>query len=380
MRFERIEHPTTYDGLRVWQVTTGPAAHYLPYFYNPPLDPGARRLIHIESHDGEEQVWRLDVATGEAVRLTAARGADQNWAPYIRDGVRGIRPHFVAWTQPDWTRVLYWEGNELRAVHVDTLADELLHRLRDGIVPAVPHCSPQGWVAWGYQPEAAQERLRQGAGVPDLADELRSGCGFCVFDLVSGEPVLDIETPFWPNHVTASPDHRWILYCHEGAWNEQRMYLYDVARGTSAPLRVQDDGAALGHEFWISPTHVDYHGHKDGRGLVGVIDVVSGEYVERPSPPPGTDSGGDLYGHFHASPDNRFVVTDGEVTTDRISIAPLEGDELRFAPVCEHGWPRRLDQRRHPHPHWHSGGGFITFTGHPEPGGPSQVFLVEVDL
>jgi len=226
-------------------------------------------------------------------------------------------------------------------------------------VPAVPHCSAGGWVAWGYLPAEQQERLRQGASVPDLEEDLGQGCGLCVYDLASRELVLDLATPFWPNHVAASPDHRWILYCHEGAWTEQRMYLYDVARGESQPLRVQDDGTRIGHEFWIDATTVGYHGDRDGRGFFGTIDVETGERVERPSPA----DGGTHYGHYHVSPDGREIVTDGEISADSISIAPLDAEVLAFRPVCRHDWARERDQRHHPHPHWHRSRRFITFTG-----------------
>ena len=177
-----------------------------------------------------------------------------------------------------------------------------------------------------------------------------------VYDLNRREFVRELTTPFWPNHVVASPDHRWILYCHEGAWDEQRMYLYDVERSESCPLRPQEDGARIGHEFWIAPTVVGYHGAKDGRGFFGTIDVISEDFTERPSPVAGNEH----YGHYHVSPDGRAIVTDGEVTPDAISISPLGDAALEFEPVGRHD---DGDQRYHPHPHWHQGGRFITFTG-----------------
>jgi hypothetical protein len=357
------ELPGDLRGASLRRLEVGDGNSYVPYFYNPPLDPVARRMIAVGSDTGTEQAFVIDLAQDTVTQLTGAAGSGQTWAPYIREPVIGIRPQFICWSQPDWEHVLYWENNRLRRVHVKTLDDDAVFDLPADRAPSVQHCSPGGWVAWGYLPVTQQDRLRQGASVPDLEEALSEGCGLCVYDLATRALVLDLPTPFWPNHVAASPDHRWILYCHEGAWTEQRMYLYDIARGESRPLRVQDDGARIGHEFWIDPTTVGYHGAKDGRGFFGTIDVETGERTERPSP----EEGNEHYGHYHVSPDGRSIVTDGEITPDAISIARLDGASLDFRPVCRHDWARDRDQRHHPHPHWHQGGRVITFTGTERP-------------
>lgn len=355
----RLEMPCDLPGARLWRFDGGVDNLYVPYFYNPPLDPNARHMIVVGNRGHDEQVCLLDLEGDTLTQLTAANGSDQHWSPYIRENVAGIRPQFIAWSQPNWEHVLYWEGNRLRRVHAHTLADETLFELSGDRVPAVPHCSARGWVAWGYLPVAHQHRLQQGASVHELQETLTHGCGICIYDLDQRELVLDMNTPFWPNHVAVSPDHRWVLYCHEGLWSEQRMYLYNVDRAESRPLRPQDDGASIGHEFWISPTVVGYHGAKEGRGFFGTVDVESGARTERPSP----STGSHHYGHYHVSPDGKEIVTDGEVTGESISISPLDSAGLSFQPVCRHNWAREQDQRYHPHPHWHQSGRFITFTG-----------------
>lgn len=214
-------------------------------------------------------------------------------------------------------------------------------------------------MSWGTIPKRLQTRLQQGETVPALESDFRQGCGFHVYDLTSRRVILEVETPFWPNHVSASPDHRRVLCCHEGAWTEQRMYVYDVEARRLEPLRDQADGARIGHEFWISADVVGYHGSLDGCGFFGTIDVATGARTERPSGI-GTSQ---HYGHYHVSPDGRFVVTDGEVSSDGISIARLDSEHLEFRAVCQHHWSRERDQRFHPHPHWHQSGRYITFTG-----------------
>lgn len=375
-------------GGRLWRLTHGEGRQYAPYFYNPHLDAAGRRLLFLWNRGGVEQAYVLNREAQEAVQLTDARGRDQHWSPYIRRGVDGVRPQFVCWSQPDWQHVLFFEGSRLCRVHVETLHTDVLCEVPAGRVPVVPHCSAAGLVAWGYLTAALQQRLRESPALgtllrddPAFRAEIGSGaCGFMVFDLRSGRLALDVSTPFWPNHVQSSPDGRWVLFCQEGPWQAQRMHLYDVARGTWRPLRPQDGGVAIGHEFWMTPTRVGYHGSfpeaapdapdASGRprGFFGQIEVESGQRREVPSA-----QAEQFYGHYHAAPDGSAVATDGEVTAEWLSIAPLRVPggtarpaALEYRPVARHGWVRRGDQRVHPHPHWHAGGRLITFTACPQ--------------
>jgi oligogalacturonide lyase len=386
-RHERRDLPDVRGGARLWQATSGAGMHYLPYFYNPHLDPSGRYAIYCGDETGSEQAYLLDFEEGVSTQLTAAQGRDQHWSPYIRQGIDGIRPQFIAWTQPDWEHVLFWEDNTLKRVHVRTLAEETLYEQRPDTVPQVLHCSQQGLVAWGYIQKEIQEdvrrHVRSGARMewsPELLSRLEQGGGFVVFDLRSGEAVLDVHVPFWVNHIQASPDGRFVLFCQEGPWQRQRMWLYHVAKGEYGPLRPQEEGVAIGHEFWLSETEVGYHGSRqDKTGFFGRVDVQSGEVQERPAA-----EGERFYGHYHASPDGRRIVTDGEVAADWLSIATLDGDPdggVTFEPVARHGWVRSQDQRHHPHPHWHLSGSRITFTGcETDAGGQVSTHVLVLDL
>jgi hypothetical protein len=393
---ETVPLPETRRGARLWRLTTGgttsgsPAGgrQYVPYFYNPHLDPSCRILLFMWQRNGAEQVWVLDRQDGVATQLTEAQGRDQCWAPYIKEGVQGIRPQFVCWSQPDWQHAIFWEGNRLCRVHVESGEVEVLYTLAEDRVPMVPHCSAAGWVAWGYMPAALQACLREGPPLRELLakddefqQEIASGrCGFVVYDLVQRRLVMEVSTPFWPNHVQASPDNRWVLFCQEGPWDAQRMHLLDAATGSYAPLRPQEGGIAIGHEFWMTPTQVGYHGSvpsSEGRkrGFFGRIDVQTSERTEIYST--GTEQ---HYGHYHTSPSGTAVATDGEVTMEWLSIAPLNGQTLDFEPVARHGWQRRGDQRVHPHPHWHTSGQSITFTGVEQGDAPARTHVLLAEI
>ena len=364
--FQRRALPDAQQGARLFQLTAGDGMHYLPYFYNPHLDAAGMRLLYVGDQSGTEQAYVLDVQSGLATQLTDARGRDQHWSPYIRVGIDGIRPQFVAWSQPDWAHVLYWEDNALKRVHVETLAEETLYQLRPDVVPQVLHCSAGGWVSFGYIPCEVQEGIRTrlaGGGRMEwdaaLLERLTRDCGFVVFDLAQRRVVTDEHIPFWVNHIQASPDNTRVLFCQEGPWQRQRMWLHDVSRATWGPLREQEGGVAIGHEYWLDDTTVAYHGTlPDKRGFFGRIDVTTGSTVETPSA-----EGERFYGHYHTSPDGTYVITDGEITSDHISLARLDAERVAFTPIGRHGWVRSNDQRHHPHPHWHQSGHWITCTG-----------------
>lgn len=372
----RQDVPTVLAGARLSTFSPWDGNQYVPYFYNPALDADGHRVILNGERDGATQVYLLDLERELVVQLTDAKGSDQNWSPYIREQVSGIRPQFIAWAQPAYDDVVYFEGNTLCRVNVETLESESLFTMPDGVTPAVLNCSVGGWVAWGYLPDGMQERMRQGSSVFDLDAELETGCGFCVYDLAERRLVMDVPVPFWPNHVAVSPDHQRVLCCHEGLWELQRMYLYEVENKELRPLRMQDDGARIGHEFWIDATTVAYHGSIGEDGFFGTIDVETGERQERRA-----SAEAHSYGHYHLSPDGRSIVTDGEVTPDMISLSPLEGDQLSFEPVCRHDWARTGDQRVHPHPNWHRDGRRITFTScetAPDGGVRSRISMLEL--
>ena len=353
--------------------------HYLPYFYNPHLDAAGKRLLYVGDQSGTEQAYVLDVESGIATQLTDARGRDQHWSPYIRVGIDGIRPQFVAWSQPDWQHVLYWEDNALKRVHVETLAEETLYQLRPDVVPQVLHCSSGGWVSFGYIPCEVQEGIRKklaGGGRMEwddaLLERLTRDCGFVVFDLATRRVVTDEHVPIWVNHIQASPANTRVLFCQEGPWQRQRMWLYDVTAARWGPLREQEGGVAIGHEYWLDESTVAYHGTlPDKRGFFGRIDVTTSAVVETLSA-----EGERFYGHYHTSPNGEFVITDGEITSDHISVARLDAERVTFTPIGRHSWVRSKDQRHHPHPHWHQSGQWITFTGCDAQG--TQALLLDV--
>ncbi len=356
----RITLPTTLDGASAVAWDIDALDTFVPYFYNPALDPSGRHLLCAGDESDTEQVWIIDTQTDTARRLTDAHGTGQHWSPYIRTPIAGIRPQFICWQQPEFRHVVFWENNDLCRVDIESGTVERLLTLDADLIPAVPNCSPHGWLGFGTSPRSLHERLRAGASVVELETDLETGCGYVVYDLANDRLVTRQDTSFWPNHVSIAPDHRHVLLCHEGDWKRQRMYLAGLPTPDIRPLREQDDGSRVGHEFWIDANRVAYHGGVDDRSFFGIVDVDTSERREYPSPP--GEHG--AYAHYHLSPDGDHIVTDGEVTLDRLSIATLGAgaSDLEFRPIVAHDWDRAADQRFHPHPHWHADGRSISFT------------------
>lgn len=116
----RTELDCEIPGARLWRFEFWDDNQYIPYFYNPALDAGATRLAFIGRRSGQEQAYLLDLDSDAVTQLTHAQGIGQNWSPYIRQDVDGVRPQFIAWSQPDWKHLVYWEDNTLCRVDTRT--------------------------------------------------------------------------------------------------------------------------------------------------------------------------------------------------------------------------------------------------------------------
>jgi len=350
------------------QVTTAKARNYHFYFYNPSLTPGGK-LVYFSNRTGSEQLYAVDLATGADRQLTFAAGEEQHWFPFIDELTRGVRPQFAC-LDPGGNEAFYFEGNALKAVRVDSGESRTVHTLAEDRVPMMPQCSKAGLITFGYVAKELHEKARM-ANRREILWETSAHFGLVVLECASGRTVLDLSVPFWVNHSLVSPDGSRILFSQEGPWERQRMFIGEIGTGAYRPLRKQDDGASIGHEFWLSDGRVAYHGQRNRTGFFGIISPETGYRTERPVP------GNGHYSHFHISPDGRYTVTDGEMGLTELSAASLASDPLNFAPIAEHDWDRTRDQRYHPHPHWSDVDDQIVFTGccQSEPG-VSHVYVL----
>src|SRR5262245_50852243 len=94
VRYQRRESTDPVTGRRWIQLTHGDAYCYPLYYFGPTLTADGGMLIFHRYRNDEVQNWRLDIATGQAVQLTAATTPNCLWRfwdePRPATGVREL--------------------------------------------------------------------------------------------------------------------------------------------------------------------------------------------------------------------------------------------------------------------------------------------------
>ena len=134
--------PDPQTGRRVTQLTASPAEDYHLYFYNPTVTPSGKYLIFISERTGLSNLFRLALDSGEIVQLTDASATRAEYWPFTEPvrGVGACLPTMGA----QGTEVFYFEGNDLRAVHIESLHQRHLLRLPEERRPSMLHANANG--------------------------------------------------------------------------------------------------------------------------------------------------------------------------------------------------------------------------------------------
>lgn len=235
--FKRLKAPET--GRAVVQLTWGKSSTYPLYFFIPTITRDNKYLIYHKAEDGELQLHRLNLQTGESLQLTHATCPDTQWRPWCVNSGRGVLDHrSVLNVARD--QVIYFDGNKVRAVHVETLKDEPLF-----VIPADrdaygQNCTtPDGkWLVYIHVPHGATwGKPCKGAAVAAYN-----------FDTREQRTLATIDSAVF--HVTAYDNQHFIVTHpaeHEG------MMLTDFTSGKCDLLRDGDPGVR-GHLVHCHPT------------------------------------------------------------------------------------------------------------------------------
>jgi hypothetical protein len=225
-RFQRLEAPET--GRGAVQLTSGPAFCYPLYYFIPTITADARYLIHHRAAGGEVQLVRLDLWTDESLQLTHARYPDTQWRPWCVASGRGVLDHRSVLNVAR-NEVVYFDGNEARTVHVETLEDKSLFVLPADREAIGQNCTtPDGrWFVYIHAPRGSQwGKPCRGAAVAAL-------------DLDSGEQrtLCTIDSAIF--HVTAYDNEHFIV-THPA--DHAGMMMTDLTSGRYVHLRDGDPG------------------------------------------------------------------------------------------------------------------------------------------
>ncbi|WP_157837145.1 hypothetical protein [Geminisphaera colitermitum] len=232
-RFPRIEVPST--NRAAYQLTSGNATNYPLYYFIPSLSRDSRYLVHHRAGDGQVQLHRLDLLTGENLALTAADDPNAGWMPWDNDPGKGILDHRSVLNVAR-NEVIYFAHGEAHAVHLDTLVDRFLFRLPAGRIATGQNCvSPDGRFFFYIHHDARLEALIH--ATKPHARHLSVGTELVRYDLDSGEShlVIRLNSPF--HHVHPCGDHHLVF---SSPALEKAPLMTDYDGGWFTQLRTQD--------------------------------------------------------------------------------------------------------------------------------------------
>lgn len=228
-------------GRTVVQLTRGEGWTYPLYFFIPSITRDGRYLIYHHAAEGQVQLFRLDLASGEPTQLTHARCPDTQWRPWCVNSGRGVLDHRSVLNVPRGF-VIYFDGDgrEVRSVDVETLQDELLFVLPADREAYGQNCTtPDGrWYIYIHTPRGAEYgKPCQGAVVAAYHFDTREHRELCRIDSAVFHVAAYDDEHFVVSHPAEHPGMLWT----------------DMTTGCAVLLRDGEPGVR-GHVIHAHPT------------------------------------------------------------------------------------------------------------------------------
>ena len=226
------KNPLPLTGRLAIQLTSGKALCYPLYYFIASITRDAKYLIYHRAGDGEVQLHRLNLRTGESAQLTHGSTPHTRWKNWCVESGRGVLDHRSV-LNVTRNQVIYFTGalgNDVHVVDVEALNDRLLFTLPDDREAVGQNCTtPDGrWFVYIHTPRGSiWGKPCRGAAVAAYN-----------FDTGGQRTLCRIDSAVF--HVTAFDDDHFIVTPpadHGG------MLLTDLTSGRIAPLRYTDPGA-----------------------------------------------------------------------------------------------------------------------------------------
>jgi len=360
--FKRMRAPET--GRLVVQLTGGEGFTYPLYFFIPSITGHGKYLIYHRAARGEVQLYRLSLASGESRQLTHASCPDTQWRPWCVDSGRGVLDHRSVLNVAR-SLVIYFDGNEVHSVHVETLEDELLFTIPGDREPYGQNCTtPDGkWFVYIHTPRGSiWGKPCKGAAVAAYN-----------FDTRKQRTLCRIDSAIF--HVTAY-DNQHFVVTHPA--EHTGMLWTDLTGGNIIPLRAGDPGVR-GHLVHCQVTRRGIIYEVPEVQLSGLYDPFTRRRFEFQFP------GAFKYIHTGRDPEGRLWFYENSSAWDRFDVHELwalvrlnrNGDNewLRLTGT----WPTYGGgQKAHFHPQLTPDRRWILFTGGDPTTRTNHIFLLDV--
>lgn len=336
-------------------------SHHL-YFTNPGWYDRNRRLLFASERNNCNNLFALELATGEIEQLTMFDDAPRD---FLASCVNSV-----------CDEVYFRSGDALLALDLRTKQLRQLYQFDSNWDLHMMNVTADGkFICFGIfaDPDYKIRNGIQNGGISfEEAWRLRP-LSRIVKVAVSGGPAQIIhEEPRWIGHVNTSPRHPHLLsFCYEGPWDKvgQRIWVMNLESGAITPVRPIADGEIVGHEYWYADgERLGYHGrNRAGDAFFGRTRFDNTGTVDTAFP-----GGGDT-GHIF-SLDETMVAGDGDGV---IKLWKLSGGHyLPPRILCTHDSGMRI-QKTHPHPRFSPDGKAVLFTS--DVSGYANLYLASID-
>ena len=306
------EWKTTRDaesGRALRQLTSAKANSYPLYYFVPSITGDNRYLVFHSERGGWVDLYRMDLNDGGITQLTAGRTRDSGWAVWCEWHLRGVFNHLSSINEVT-REVYYFQDDEVRAVHLDTVVNRMVHRMPgripigqsasspDGRHFAFIHADRRNYVEVMSDVEALRN-MRAGASI-DWRNRIPATIG--VIDTASGSYRDVAALDFHVHHVVFA-DNRRLIVNH--VQNGNGMWIVNLDGTGRRPLRPTDDHGWPIHQVvtrrGIFYEAVDAKGRSGAKNWFGRYDLETDRFEEIPMPSV------DGYVHTGWDPEGRFL-------------------------------------------------------------------------
>jgi hypothetical protein len=332
-----------------------------------------RTLVYNHFIDGQVQNWKIDLAGEEAVQLTDAKTPNCLWRfwdePVRATGVREL----MSALSPATDELLYFDSNELHAVHVHSLKDRLVYELPSDREPcALGGASPDGkWMVIAHC-DRAWWNAQTAKGCPPRHEAKKVHID--IIELATGKSKTVVVINCWITHTNFHDNER-ILFCHTPT--ECAILMTDIHGGYYTHLRTQrPEGWEVNH-YCSTAKGIIYETISPGDfGVIGHCDPVTYKFqdyrCDHPISHCGSDPAGKLwFGHpYRMKPKvESFIAYLPSVHPDKLN---------PFVPLTEGINCYGRGQRSHLHPVLLEDRKSILFTGPDHRTQTNHMFLLDV--
>ena len=319
-------------------------------------------------------LFRLDLGTGEMVQLT-----DET------ESVGGVTK------TPDSRIVIYTVGGKIKKLDTETGAITTIYEETGNYRVGAPSISPnRRYIAFCRNEKVNVGRGPNYAGFKERYYLVKDGRITLAY--LDGSGWFDVfKDTHQVGHFQFCPDDSTLAtYCHEGPWHlvTQRIWLLDFVSREAWPCFRQQERDSVGHEFWTRDGYIFFDDRGPGHdGTItsdrtqAVATHVAVKQSDEMVPFVGlADRQGNLVkridmpfycNHYHANPDNTFLVGDD---VDDLVLIDISGAKATLEILCNHKTSWHI-QTGHCHPTWSWDGDRILYAS--DLGGHVNLYVVK---